>query len=103
MSLICSGISKLVYLNALLPKPEDDDQEKPTISLNALRFLVEHILEWNLSTWIEEVLLTEDDSCLAAETAKTLTLILPFVKEARGPHWSDVADFLESFPKVCCI
>lgn len=90
------GLRKLIYLNAVLPKP--GEEAAPLPSQRAI-FLVKHLLTW----FEDEEFAVDPNLAVIAETAKVFASVLPAVKELYGGHWQTLCDFVVNCWQMCCV
>lgn len=90
------GLRKLIYLNAVLPKP--GEEAAPLPSQRAI-FLVKHLLAW----FEDEEFAADPNLAVIAETAKVFASVLPAVKELYGGHWQTLCDFVVNCWQMCCV
>lgn len=88
------GLRKLIYLNAVLPKP--GEEAAPLPSQRAI-FLLKHLLAW----FEDEEFAVDPNMAVIAEAAKVFASVLPAVKELYGEHWQALCDFVVNCWQMC--
>ncbi|KAH8148763.1 uncharacterized protein LAJ45_07106 [Morchella importuna] len=82
------GLRKLVFLNAVLPKPGEDVAPLPP---QRTILLIKHLLSWFSEKEESE---TEINTEVLTEAIKTFASVLPTVKELYGEHWQPLCEFV---------
>lgn len=90
------GLRKLIYLNAVLPKPGEEVAPLPP---QRAIFLVKHLLAW----FEDEEFTMDPNPAVIAEAAKVFACVLPAVKGLYGEHWQTLCDFVVNCWQMCCV
>lgn len=88
------GLRKLIFLNAILPKPGEDTAPLPP---QRIIFLIKHLLAW----FEDEEFAGNPNLAVITEASKTFASILPAVRELYGEHWQSLCDFITQCWMMC--
>ncbi|PWW74572.1 hypothetical protein C7212DRAFT_358891 [Tuber magnatum] len=88
------GLRKIVLLNAALPKP---GQDTPPLPQQRAIFLIKHLLSW----FEDEAFTVNPSYSVIAEASKTITTVLPVVKELYGEHWELLCECVANCWEMC--
>lgn len=88
------GLRKLIFLNAVLPKPGEDTTPLPP---QRTIFLIKHLLSW----FEDEAFASDPNLAVITEAAKVFASILPAINALYGEHWQSLCDFVVNCWQMC--
>lgn len=83
------GLRKLIFLNAVLPKPGEDVAPLPP---QRTILLIKHLVSW----LDDKEPKTEPNTAVITEAMKILASVLPTVKDLYGEHWGSLCELVSA-------